>query len=184
MGKKCKKCGLVKDVSDFYKNKYSKDRLAYECKSCWLSETKKYRDKNPDKIKWTNRVQYLNKRDERLAKQKEYSNNNKEKILVYKKEWKARNPHYSRIATLKKRGITSAFFYEMWREQGMSCWICYKKFKNEADTHIDHDHQTGVVRGLLCGHCNTAIGLVREDPKVLNNMVYYLQNNKDGWKAF
>jgi hypothetical protein len=39
--------------------------------------------------------------------------------------------------------------------------------------HIDHDHDSGVVRGLLCDRCNKAVGLCMDSPKVLNGLAEY-----------
>jgi hypothetical protein len=40
---------------------------------------------------------------------------------------------------------------------------------------VDHDHKNGVVRGLLCNQCNTALGLVRDDPGTLALLIDYLR---------
>ena len=51
--------------------------------------------------------------------------------------------------------------------------------KHADDNHnkrlyIDHDHETGKVRGLLCLQCNTALGLLKDNPKVLKKALKYL----------
>src|SRR4051812_35145553 len=38
---------------------------------------------------------------------------------------------------------------------------------------VDHDHATGAIRGLLCNNCNTAIGLLRDDPSTIARVVCY-----------
>lgn len=40
---------------------------------------------------------------------------------------------------------------------------------------VDHDHETGLVRGILCPNCNRALGLVRDDVEVLQQMIEYLK---------
>lgn len=76
-----------------------------------------------------------------------------------------------------KYGITRAERDRMLAEQGGRCKIC----GGEPDPrhqggrlHVDHCHETGRVRGLLCGHCNTAIGLLKEDPRLFESAVLYL----------
>ncbi len=44
------------------------------------------------------------------------------------------------------------------------------------DMHIDHDHKTGEIRGVLCGGCNVALGSARDDPELLRNLAAYLEN--------
>ena len=60
-------------------------------------------------------------------------------------------------------GITVAQFDEMYERQGGKCFICEK----EEATHVDHCHDSGDVRALLCHGCNSAIGLFKEDADVM-----------------
>ncbi|MBE3042995.1 endonuclease VII domain-containing protein [Candidatus Bathyarchaeota archaeon] len=43
---------------------------------------------------------------------------------------------------------------------------------------VDHDHRTGVIRGLLCNRCNQALGLMRDSYELLTNAIKYLQKGK------
>lgn len=52
------------------------------------------------------------------------------------------------------------------------CAIC--GYDLNGRMHVDHDHRTGEIRGLLCSNCNTGIGLLREDARVLQNALDYL----------
>lgn len=47
-----------------------------------------------------------------------------------------------------------------------------------GDWHIDHDHQTGTLRGLLCGHCNAAIGMLQDNPEVIRKAADYVERHK------
>lgn len=63
---------------------------------------------------------------------------------------------YSRF---KRYGVTPEQFKTMWREQGGRCAICAKSLNEGAGKHaIDHDHETGLVRALLCISCNVGLG--------------------------
>ncbi len=71
------------------------------------------------------------------------------------------------------------------REQGGRCAICggtdpqQKAGPNGAsDFVVDHDHSTGAVRGLLCGGCNTGLGLFRDDPVRLEAALRYLARSQ------
>ena len=54
------------------------------------------------------------------------------------------------------------------------CMIC-KSPPGHKSLHIDHDHKTGKVRGLLCHGCNTAIGLMKDDVNILTKAIQYLK---------
>ena len=73
----------------------------------------------------------------------------------------------------RKYGITYEDFLEMRDKQGGVCAICGG---DNGDKHlaIDHCHTTGKIRGLLCNNCNTAIGMLQDDPTLLNKAVEYL----------
>lgn len=78
----------------------------------------------------------------------------------------------------KRYGLTKVEIDELRAARNGLCDIC----KRPADPrstggrlHVDHCHATGRVRGLLCGHCNTMIGLAREDPAILLAAIEYLK---------
>jgi hypothetical protein len=83
---------------------------------------------------------------------------------------------------LKVYGITEQDYERMLEEQGNTCAVCNappKPFttKSEPRLHIDHCHTTGKVRGLLCGHCNSALGQARDDPAILQGLIEYLRRH-------
>jgi hypothetical protein len=80
-----------------------------------------------------------------------------------------------RFAT--KYGLTLADVDAMMAAQSGQCAICSRTF-GEVPRHIDHDHQTGKVRGLLCGGCNVALGLLQDDPTVAAAAAAYLAQHK------
>lgn len=73
-------------------------------------------------------------------------------------------------------GITMEEFNLMLNNQNNACAICKSNFIKNP--HIDHCHETKIVRGLLCGNCNTGIGLLRDDPKLLKEAFKYLSGLK------
>jgi hypothetical protein len=74
-----------------------------------------------------------------------------------------------------KYKISWEAYQEMLEAQGHVCAICEQVPTNKLGFHIDHDHNTGVVRGLLCHGCNTGIGALQEDPKLLQRAAEYLE---------
>lgn len=95
-----------------------------------------------------------------------------------------------RLNTMLKReyGITLATYEQMALEQGGVCKICRKE-ETEVSTvgqtkpnrlSVDHDHETGKVRGLLCYKCNQAIGCLRHSIPLLNAAIQYLIESEGG----
>jgi hypothetical protein len=70
-------------------------------------------------------------------------------------------------------GISVETFESMRLLQGGKCAIC--KTKPTKRLHVDHDHDTGVVRSLLCMPCNTGLGMFRENPDRLDVAADYLR---------
>lgn len=97
-----------------------------------------------------------------------------------RQKWRSRFPSQSRE---KMRGYQQKYRFEkrygisvhdakqLLIEQDGLCAICYD---TEPATHLDHDHETGKVRGWLCGSCNRALGLFHDDPARLLAAVEYL----------
>ena len=77
----------------------------------------------------------------------------------------------TRFYHLKRRyGLTPAAFQRLWEAQGGECAICLTR---PAD-HVDHDHETGRIRGLLCFNCNGGLGQFGDDSMRLAMAVAYL----------
>ncbi|HEX5997147.1 MAG TPA: endonuclease VII domain-containing protein [Jiangellales bacterium] len=74
-------------------------------------------------------------------------------------------------ALLRKYGITTDDYDEMVREQNGQCAIC--RSSGEL-LHVDHCHETGRLRGLLCSHCNKGLGHFKDEPERLLAAVQYL----------
>ena len=90
--------------------------------------------------------------------------------------------HYIKESKWKEFGITATKYVEMLTAQGGNCLICEKPEKitngnsgKTRDLAIDHCHTTLKVRGLLCSHCNTSIGLMCDDPSILRKAADYLE---------
>lgn len=83
-------------------------------------------------------------------------------------------PHVARGAYLKyKYGITLDEYEQMLAAQGGKCWICHGI--DSVRLSVDHCHETGEVRGLLCGNCNRLIGYAKEDEEVLARAILYVR---------
>lgn len=95
----------------------------------------------------------------------------------------SRYERFERPSKLKRLyGITVEDYNRMLVEQRGGCAICgstdakHRKYTRAkvAAFSVDHDHKTGNVRGLLCNHCNRAVGLINDNPNVAASMASYL----------
>lgn len=64
--------------------------------------------------------------------------------------------------------------------QGGVCAICQSPENGRyAHLSVDHNHDTGKIRGLLCNNCNRGIGLLKDDPKILEQAKEYIEKSID-----
>ncbi|WP_433354097.1 endonuclease domain-containing protein [Micromonospora saelicesensis] len=99
---------------------------------------------------------------------------------AYNRSYIKRNPEGNRARARKSRikakyGITWQQRDQMIADQGGRCAICQTEFTNSKTTHVDHCHTSGVVRGILCYSCNTALGSFKDDVGRLNAAIEYLE---------
>lgn len=95
-----------------------------------------------------------------------------------KKDYKENPEKYRERLYKKKYGITIADYNAILEEQDGKCAICGTSDpRGQGVFHIDHNHVTGKVRGLLCCDCNTGIGSLKDSPEVLLSALNYLEEN-------
>ena len=87
------------------------------------------------------------------------------------------DPVKRRARNLKRYGITEAQFQKMVERQKGRCDICREPLKTP---NVDHDHESGRVRGLLCWFCNKFVTLRRISPLMFRNAAAYLESSFDG----
>lgn len=76
---------------------------------------------------------------------------------------------------LRKYGLTLYAYQRMLERQKGACAICKRPELDVGGLVVDHNHDTGKVRGLLCGSCNTALGLLQDSPDVVDAALLYLE---------
>jgi len=145
---------------------------------------KAYRAAHPEKWKayyaahpekW--KAYYAAHREERKA----YCVAHRKERAAESRHYHAAHPEKRRARKLKKNYNLSLAEYEnILIKQGGVCAICRKRGWNLRRPHIDHDHITNKVRGILCSNCNTALGLIAEDPKRAWAMASYLEKFNEG----
>lgn len=78
-----------------------------------------------------------------------------------------------------KYGIDPAVHFRLYVLQNGVCFICKNEEHSKERLCVDHDHETGEVRALLCARCNSAIGFLKEDAKALKRARKYI--NRKEW---
>jgi hypothetical protein len=76
---------------------------------------------------------------------------------------------------MQKYGIGADEVDELIRQQGGSCAVCRKREAKQ----VDHDHETGAVRGIVCLLCNAAMGAFRDDPNLIRRAIAYVRERED-----
>jgi hypothetical protein len=75
-------------------------------------------------------------------------------------------------------GASSATFKALFDAHGGRCGICRSELDFlSKDTHLDHSHKTGMLRGVLCARCNHGIGHFKDDPRRLRAAISYLEKH-------
>lgn len=125
----------------------------------------------------------IHKRENAARRQAKWRRANHDKYVAYLREYhQARkdDPEYRRrrreAMVFYTYGITPEELDALIEKQGGRCVICSGPPNGPGTRlHIDHCHQTGRVRGLLCAKCNTMIGLADNDPCRLRDAADYLK---------
>jgi len=151
--------------------KNPEDKKAYE---------KRYRAANIERLSAYQKRYREENRKKRSDYYKQHYVKNREKYAAYH----ARN--YRRVAAvrlLRKYGITQGDYNSILKAQGGVCAICSRpetsKFHGKVRAlAVDHDHDTGKVRGLLCWACNGSIGKFGDDPQMLDKAAAYLREHR------
>lgn len=158
--KRCGKCEVWKPVDDFYRNKNSATGLASWCRDCMRSSRKadlrRGRKQSPEKWK-AYRARYHAKYPDRIK-------------AGYRKQ------------NMRKYGVTIEWYEQKMLEQDGRCRICRqpetaveKRTGLAKGLAVDHCHVSSKARGLLCTRCNTALGLLQDNPDLLRAAANYLE---------
>ncbi len=141
--KTCNKCDTDKPADSFYRDAGIADGLATICKACKDEYSVTYRAEN---------------RDEYNASMREWRANHKE-------EAKELDLH-------RTYGLPLETFKKMLSDQGGKCALCFKAPSGVRPLCVDHCHDTGKVRGLLCYGCNRLMVLI-DNPELLAKAIAY-----------
>lgn len=163
--KKCTKCGEVKPIGQFGEVRSKRSGRRAQCKACWNATRKAWRDRRKEHVSQKKRESYQRNREAYLA----YMRSDIRRRAVFR--WKLENLF----------GITLEQYEQLAASQGGCCAICGKSpdeakgHKRNVRLHIDHDHDSGLVRGLLCNTCNTGLGCFYDSLDNLIGAIEYLE---------
>ena len=143
---------------------------------------------HPDKKAWARGLckncynKWLRENDPEFAERqrencRRWTEKHKERIKQYKKDYRLKqDKNYGKIKRLREHGLTLDDYELLLKKQKGVCAICGKKPSKNKRFAIDHDHDTGLIRGLLCFRCNFGLSYFSEDYEQLRKATLYLKN--------
>lgn len=153
LSRTCTVCKDTKLLEFFVRDPKSRTGTGAHCRVCAYKKTKEWVKKNSEKVK-----QY----------HIEYEAQNGDELKAYRRNW----------GLQKRHGITHDWYLATLESQGGGCAICGGPANSkDGFFHIDHDHDTGQIRGILCHFCNTGLGSLKDSVNVLAKAIVYLQKH-------
>lgn len=173
----CSACKGEFPTSSFHKATKTTRGYQYKCKACVSADDKseyrkayqrvkvaQWRESNPDKRKEQKRRHYEKHKDKIDQRAKDWYENNKERHV--------------NNALLRKYGVTLDQYNLLRAQQDFRCAVCNA---HETDVgkqmFVDHDHVTGKIRKLLCTKCNVGIGMLQDNPDIMERAAKYIRDH-------
>lgn len=127
------------------------------------AKNKRWREEHPERYKELTKRHRLRNQEKMVSRSRQWYINHKQRANVTQRKSK-----------LKGYGLTPETYEAMLLKQNRLCLICGEEMKSPV---VDHDHETGKVRGLLCRVCNAALGQFQESITILERAIQYLRNS-------
>ncbi len=165
--KRCKHCGELKPFDDFYRDKKARDGCRPECKACNLARRAAKYAANPQPY---------------IDRVKRWQRANADRLNAYRREYRQRPERKAadrEYHLRRKYGVGLTEYEALLDAQGGVCRICGEPRPEVRTLHVDHDHDTGAIRGLLCFRCNNAIGDLRDDYDLVRKLADYLDQDEE-----
>jgi len=147
----------------------------------WTKEQRKsymakWRNRNPNKIRKQNQSWRTKHNDYDKERKQKWYLENKERVRKQGKKWYQNNNSHAMDRNLQKAyGITLAQYNELLQKQNACCAICARPSdKMKKRLGVDHNHETGKIRGLLCFDCNYGLGYFKDNSSFLSRAISYL----------
>lgn len=158
---RCAQCRHEKPVGDFpVVTARGKVRYHSYCHECCNTYAKDHRANDPDANK----------------KARAYYRANVEHKKEVARQWRARTGHDRKQNLRSLYGLSVDDYRLLLTAQNEVCAICKEPPRGKRKfLSVDHDHETGQVRGLLCTTCNVGMGALRDSPELLRTAAAYLE---------
>ena len=156
----CTRCGQLKPLNSFgIIHRRGRQEFEYHCKDCKNAAGRKH---------------YALNKKRRIEQTSKYRKDHPEVVRKSIKKWienhKDKHSENVKKQNKKRAGLDLSKFNELKEKQKGLCAICglpevdkVGRNRTKADLCIDHNHNTNKIRGLLCGKCNKALGLLKID---------------------
>jgi hypothetical protein len=165
--KRCRVCGETKPLDDFYRARAARDGFRNDCKACNLERRKAAYRANPRPAIERATQWRIDNPERHRARMQAYVESGKKAIADRKSHLK------------RTYGMTLEEYDAMLAAQGGVCAICHQPRPEERALHVDHDHDTGAIRGLLCFTCNNALGDFRDSQQLFEAAAAYLDRDEE-----
>jgi hypothetical protein len=161
-------------------------KKTYRCYKCQNEYRKNYNLLNKEKVQEKNRKYNAKTRERR----QEWTQNNRKENPERYKDYAAKYHHlnfiqYQARRTARKYGLSYEEYIELIKASNDKCAICKCEEKRNlgkkekmTQLSIDHDHNTGKVRGLICYGCNLILGFSNDSIELLQKAISYLNVHK------
>ena len=173
MGKRCTKCGKEKPTSDFYRHATLRDGLHTSCKECMCRRMRLVRARRRKQA-----VNVATRKCSQCKQQKAASCFNKNGNAPDGLDSPCRACRTMKGYNKDLYGMSEDEYFSLIEIQSNLCAICGRPpGPKEKVLCIDHDHDSGHVRGLLCHQCNWGLGHFRDNTNTLGRAIGYLQKH-------
>ncbi len=203
MEKTCKDCGEVKPIEEFHNDKVRRDGHSIRCKTCTnvnlaIYQKRAPRHQSPSGMKWCSTCKAEKPLSE-FSRNKVYHDglartcrtcNNARSAAYGRKHQKrlaaralaryhAAPEQHAEYSLKRHYGVPHGTYARMLSEQAGKCAICQTTepggpAKRIRRFHIDHCHETGQIRALLCESCNNGLGRFHDNPDTLRLAADYI----------
>lgn len=151
--------------------------------------TKEQKREYSRKYYYRHREEYLSRakrlrpsiREKLIEKCRRWRKKNWERHLAYSYRWRKENPDKWKSIIIKCHyGISLSEYNVMLKKQNGVCFICggvnpfNSRWKKRPMLHVDHNHSTNKVRGLLCSNCNNGLGCFKDNAALIKKAIGYL----------